>query len=155
MSTSSESGRRFGNPLAGAGALTIAILVVALIGTCEAGYLTYIHYHGIASLPCFGKSGGHSSCEQVQTSVYSKLAGVPVALLGLLGYIAIWISLFIKGEAGRAAGFGVALVGFLFSLYLTYREIFTIQTICEWCVGSATLMTILAILTAIRYLRAQ
>jgi uncharacterized membrane protein len=150
-----EQGASRRHRLAGVSWITVAILVVALIGTCEAGYLTYIHYHGIASLPCFGKNSGHSSCEQVQQSVYSKLDGIPVALLGLLGYVAIWATLLIKGELGRAAGFGVALVGFGFSLYLTYREIFSLKEICEWCVGSACLMTILAILTAIRYLRAE
>ena len=52
-------------------------------------------------------------------------------------------------------GFGVALTGFGFSAYLTYREIFTIKAICEWCVSSAILMTILVILTGIRFLRAD
>jgi uncharacterized membrane protein len=142
--------RAFGS----AGPLTIAVLVLALIGTAEAGYLTYIHYHGLASLPCFGKSSGHSSCFAVQSSKWSELAGIPVALLGLLGYLAILVTLFIRGELGRAAGFAVALTGFGFSLYLTYREIFTLKEICEWCVGSACLMTALAVLTALRYLRA-
>jgi len=141
--------------LSGAGGLTIAILVIALIGTVEASYLTYIHYHGLASLPCFGKNSGHSSCEAVQSSPYSKLDGIPVALLGLIGYITILGTLFVRGELGRAAGFGVALIGFGFSAYLTYREVFTLKEICEWCVGSACLMTILLVLTSVRYLRAE
>jgi uncharacterized membrane protein len=136
------------------GGLTIAVLVLALVGTAEAGYLTYIHYHGLASLPCFGKNSGHSSCEAVQSSQYAELAGMPVALLGLLGYLAILATLFIRGELGRAGSFAVALTGFGFSLYLTYREVFTLKEICEWCVGSACLMTALAVLTAVRYLRA-
>jgi uncharacterized membrane protein len=61
----------------------------------------------------------------------------------------------VRGELGRAAGFGLALVGFLFSMYLTYRELFTIKAICQWCVGSAVLMTLLAIITAIRVLRVE
>lgn len=127
--------------------------MVALIGTLEAAYLTYIHYHGLGSLPCLGGHHGTSSCEQVQSSAYSKVAGVPVALLGLLGYVTILASLFFRGELGRASGFCVALIGFGFSIYLTYREVFTLKEICEWCVGSAILMTVLAILTAIRFLR--
>ncbi len=134
--------------------LTRAILVIALVGLLESIYLTYIHYHGISALPCFGAHGGQSSCALVQTSVYSKLAGIPVALLGLIGYVTILATLFIRGELGRAAAFGVALTGFGFSAYLTYREIFTLKEICEWCVGSALMMTALTILTAIRYLRA-
>jgi uncharacterized membrane protein len=136
-------------------ALTKAIFVISLLGVLEAGYLTYIHYHGLGSLPCIGGSHLTSSCAQVQSSVYSKFLGVSVALLGLLGYVAIVISLFVRGELGRAAGFSVALIGFGFSMYLTYRELFTLKHICEWCVGSATLMTILMVLTAIRFLRGE
>jgi len=154
MSTAPASRAGLVGRLADPGVLTIAILVIAIVGTVEASYLTYIHYHGLASLPCFGKNSGHSSCEQVQSSAYSKLAGIPVALLGLLGYITILVTLFIRGELGRAGGFGVALIGFGFSMYLTYREIFTLKEICEWCVGSACLMTALVVLTSIRYLRA-
>ena len=52
-------------------------------------------------------------------------------------------------------GFALALVGFLFSMYLTYREAFTIHAYCQWCLGSAALMTLLAILTTIRMLRTE
>jgi uncharacterized membrane protein len=135
--------------------LTLAILVVAVLGTLEASYLTYVHYFNLGALACVGGGHGQSSCAQVQSSVYSKLAGVPVALLGLLGYLAILGSLRVRGELGRAAGFCIALIGFGFSAYLTYREVFTLKEICEWCVGSACLMTILAVLTAIRFLRGE
>ena len=92
-------------------------------------------------------------CERVQSSEWSKLAGVPVALLGLLSYAAILASLLARGELALLAGAGMALVGFGFSLYLTYREVFTIEAICIWCVGSAVLMTALAALTVWRMLR--
>ena len=154
MSAPAERESQARLPLADRGALTKAILVIALVGTLEASYLTYIHYHGLGGLLCFGKHSGHSSCEQVQSSVYSKLAGIPVALLGLLGYITILVALFIRGELGRATAFGVAVIGFGFSVYLTYREVFTLKEICEWCVASACLMTALVVLTSIRYLRA-
>jgi uncharacterized membrane protein len=128
--------------------LRLAILVLTLIGIGIAGYLTYVHYAGLKVL-CLSSGG----CETVQASRFAKLGGVPVALLGLLGYIGILGSLAIRGELGRVAGFGIALIGFLFSMYLTYRELFTIKAICQWCVSSAVLMTVLAILTAIRALR--
>jgi len=128
--------------------LLIAIAVISLIGIGVAGYLTYTHYAGL-NVVCLSSGG----CETVQKSVYSKLAGVPVAVLGLAGYIGILLSLAIRNELGRIAAFGIALIGFLFSMYLTYREIFTIKAICQWCVSSAVLMTILTILTAIRVLR--
>jgi uncharacterized membrane protein len=91
----------------------------------------------------------------VQSSVYSKLAGLPVAVLGLAGYIAMLFTLFIRNEVGRIATFGIALIGFLFSMYLTYREAFTIHAYCYWCLSSALLMTILVILTATRVIRAD
>jgi uncharacterized membrane protein len=128
--------------------LRTAILVLALIGIGIAGYLTYVHYAGLKVL-CLSSGG----CETVQASRYAKLGGVPVALLGLLGYIGILGTLAIRSELGRIAGFGIALIGFGFSMYLTYRELFTIKAICQWCVSSAVLMTILAVLTAIRVLR--
>ncbi len=128
--------------------LLVAILVLSVIGTAVAAYLTYVHYAGLKVL-CLSSGG----CETVQASSYAKLAGVPVAVLGLGGYLGILVSLMIRGELGRIAGFAIALTGFAFSLYLTYREIFTIKAICQWCVFSAVLMTALAILTAVRFLR--
>ena len=128
--------------------LVIAVAVVSVIGIAVATYLTYTHYAGL-NVVC-PVSGG---CETVQKSVYSKLAGIPVAVLGLAGYVSILLSLAIRNELGRVAGFAIALIGCLFSLYLTYREIFTIKAICPWCVSSAVMMTLLTILTAIRIYR--
>ena len=128
--------------------LRLAILILSLIGVAVAGYLTYVHYEGLKVL-CLSSGG----CETVQASRYAKLDGVPVALLGLLGYIGILGSLAVRGEMGRIAAFAIALIGFGFSMYLTYRELFTIKAICQWCVSSAVIMTVLAILTAIRAVR--
>jgi uncharacterized membrane protein len=137
--------------------LMIAILVVTTIGFLDAAYLTYVHYNGLKGLICAGAHNGKSSCETVQSSSWAKVAGIPVALLGLIGYVGLYVSYYvtakIDGEVGRAMGFCIALIGFGFSMYLTYRELFTIHAICEWCVGSAVCMTILVVLTAIRFLR--
>jgi uncharacterized membrane protein len=130
--------------------LQIAIGLLCLIGIGIAGYLTYVHYAGLKVL-CLSSGG----CETVQSSRYAKLDGIPVAVLGLAGYVGILGSLALRGELGRMAGFGIALIGFGFSMYLTYRELFTIKAICQWCVASAVLMTLLAILTAVRVLRAD
>jgi uncharacterized membrane protein len=128
--------------------LRIAIGVLCLVGLGIAGYLTYVHYAGL-KVACLANGG----CETVQSSRYAKLDGIPVPVLGLLGYAGILLSLAVPGDAGRASGFGLALIGFLFSGYLTYRELFTIKAICQWCVGSAIVMTVLVVLTAIRVLR--
>jgi uncharacterized membrane protein len=134
-------------------ALAPAILGFAVIGLAIAGYTTYEHYNGFATLICLGGHHGHSSCQTVQSSVWSELDGVPVAVLGLVGYFVLLASLAFRGELPRAFAFLVALIGFGFSAYLTYRELFTIKQICEWCVGSAICMTILMVLTGIRFLR--
>jgi uncharacterized membrane protein len=127
--------------------LRVIAAILSIIGIGIAGYLTYVHHAGIKVL-CLSSGG----CETVQASRYAKLAGIPVAVLGLAGYILILASLAVRGETGRAAGFGLALVGFGFSAYLTYRELFTIHAICQWCVASAVVMTVLVVLTLIRWL---
>jgi uncharacterized membrane protein len=121
-------------------------LTLAALGLAIAGYLTYIHYAGIQPL-CNIAHG----CEKVQKSEYAKLAGIPVAVLGLLGYLGILGALVVRGEPARMAGALFALFGFGFSAYLTYRELFTIDAICQWCVASAILMTLLAITMTWRF----
>jgi uncharacterized membrane protein len=130
--------------------LRITLIVLTAIGVALAGYLTYLHYSGTTP-PCSIKG---NPCSQVQKSRYSELAGVPVALIGLLGYIAILGSLLApENENSRLATMAFALVGFGFSAYLTYRELFTLHKICEWCVSSAVLITIIAGLSMWRFLR--
>jgi uncharacterized membrane protein len=128
---------------------TPAIACCAL-GLAIAGYLTYVHYAGISPV-CEIAHG----CEKVQTSRWSELGGVPVALLGLLGYAGILAALFVPGEIGLMAAAGQAVAGAGFSAYLTYREVFTIDAICIWCVASAVLLAALAVLTVARLLRAD
>jgi uncharacterized membrane protein len=123
--------------------------VLTLLGLGVAGYLTYVHYEGIAPV-C--STGG---CERVQASSYSEIGAVPVALLGLIGYVGIGLSLFVKGDAGRALTFLLALIGFGFSAYLTYLELFVIDAVCQWCVASAVLMTALLVTSIVRLLRLE
>ncbi|HEX4467538.1 MAG TPA: vitamin K epoxide reductase family protein [Solirubrobacteraceae bacterium] len=130
--------------------LKLTLIVIAVLGTALASYLTYIHYAGIK--PLCGVNGG--SCEIVQTSKYSRLIGIPVALMGLIGYVLILASLLApEGERARFVTAVLVLGGFGFSLYLTYREVFTLEKICEYCVSSAVLLTIMTPLSIWRYLR--
>ncbi len=130
------------------GTLRRVMLVLAGVGLGVAIYLTYVHYAGIKPACTAGQS-----CVKVQTSEWSKLGGVPVALLGLIGYIAILISLLAPDrEETRLATLGLTLIGFGFSAYLTYRELFSIHAVCEWCVSSAVILTLLLIGAVIRYL---
>lgn len=130
--------------------LDIAIVAVAVIGLGIAAYLTYIHYAGLHPL-CLASGG----CEKVQSSHWSKLAGIPVATIGLVGYAGILATLLVPGETGLAGCALIALVGFGFSAYLTYVELFRIHAVCQWCVASAVLMTALAALTVARLLTAD
>ena len=127
-------------------ALRNAAIALALAGVGIASYLVYVHYSGTE--PICSISHG---CATVQKSSYAKLAGVPVALIGLLGYVAILASLFARGATGRMAGAGMALVGLGFSGWLTYLEAERIHAWCQWCVGSAVVMTLLAVVLAWRF----
>jgi uncharacterized membrane protein len=124
-------------------------LALAVLGVAVAAYLVYVHYAGIE--PVCNIAHG---CHKVQTSQYADLAGVPVALLGLIGYVVLLGALLAPGEPARMLAALVALVGFGFSAYLTYRELFTIDAICQWCVASALVMTALTALAVARFLRA-
>jgi uncharacterized membrane protein len=128
------------------------MIVLTAIGICLAGYLTYVHYSGTTP-PCSIKG---NPCSQVQKSQYSLLLGVPVALIGLLGYIAILGSLLApESERARFVTTALTVGGFGFSAYLTYRELFTLHKICEWCVSSAVLVTVIMCLAIWRFLRGE
>ncbi len=126
------------------------MIALTALGLCVASYLTYVHYSGAAPI-CSSKG---NPCSQVQKSQYSELAGVPVALIGLIGYILILGSLLApEGEGSRFVTAALTVGGFGFSAYLTYRELFTLHKICEWCVSSAVIVTILMCLAIWRFLR--
>jgi uncharacterized membrane protein len=131
--------------------LKVLIAGFAAVGIGIAGYLTYVHYAGIDPV-CAAGGGG---CHKVQESEYAELAGIPVAVLGLIGYVLILGSVFVPGDNGKLAGAVLSLSGFGFSAYLTYRELFTIDAICQWCVASAVVLTALAALTVWRLLRLE
>jgi uncharacterized membrane protein len=129
--------------------LRIATAGLAVIGLAIAGYLTWVHYAGLKPF-CVGGGGG---CEKVQSSDWAELVGIPVAVLGLGGYAAILATLALPEDLSRSAAAFVALVGVGFSAWLTYVELEKIHAICQWCVASAVVMCLLAIVSVIRLLR--
>jgi uncharacterized membrane protein len=129
--------------------LGIAIAILGFIGLGIAIYLTYVHYAHLK--PICGTGG----CETVQNSEWSKFGGIPVPVLGLVGWVGILLSLLIPGDIGRGLTAMLGLFGFGFSLYLTYLELFKIHAICQWCVANAVVMTIAAVLAVIRLWRFQ
>jgi uncharacterized membrane protein len=108
-----------------------------------------VHYAG-GSPVCAIAHG----CATVQKSRYAEFASVPVAVLGLLGYVALLVSLAKDTEAFRTASAFIAIAGLAFSGWLTYVEVFELHAICIWCVGSAICMTLLAGLSAVRLVAA-
>lgn len=119
---------------------------VSVIGIALSLYLTWTYAIG-SSPACLGGSGG---CETVQSSPYSRLLGIPVAALGLGGYAALLLSAALRGVVGILSGLFLALLGALYSGYLTWLEVFVIEALCQWCLASAALMAAALILTTLR-----
>ncbi len=130
-------------------ALRAGVALVALAGTAVAGYLTYVHYRPDA-LICTSSGG----CETVQESSYAELVGIPVALLGLLAYLAVLALILWDTEAARTAVAAIALGGAAFAVYLVALQAFVIDAWCVWClVNDLLLVPLLAILAVWRALR--
>src|SRR6478736_2471458 len=121
---------------------------VAIAGIGVATYITIADSGGGAPA-CV--AGGHG-CATVADSHYSHIAGINVAVFGIVGYVLLLAAAATPGDPGRFGGLLVALVGFGFSAYLTYLEVFVIDAICQWCVASAVLMTLLLLVNAARAL---
>jgi len=119
---------------------------VAAFGLGVAAYIAIEAAGGDAPACIAGSSG----CETVAKSTYSHLFGIDIAVFGIVGYTLLLVAALLRGDAARMAGFALALVGFGYSVYLTYLELFKIEAICQWCVASAVLMTVLFGVCAVR-----
>ena len=126
--------------------LRAVLAVLAVAGFLISAYLTWTYMNGAAPV-CVGGSGG---CETIQTSRYSEILGVPVAALGLFAYATMLVCAVLRGEKGALSGAFVALVGVLFSAYLSYLELFVLRAICQWCVASALLVVAYLVLGTLR-----
>lgn len=124
--------------------LIVTFLAVSFIGFLDATYLTAQHYLGTIP-PCVITTG----CETVLTSEHNAIFGIPVALLGSIYYLLLFLlavfSFDIKRETIYFAAF-LTLIGFTASLYFVYLQLFVIKEICFYCIVSATTSTILFIL---------
>jgi uncharacterized membrane protein len=126
--------------------LRIAAAVLAVIGIGVAIYIVIADSGGGAPKCLAGGSG----CQTVADSRYSHLAGINIAVFGIFGYVLLLASALVPGDAGRFGGLLTALIGFGYSAYLTYLELFVIDAICQWCVGSAAVMTLSLAVAATR-----
>jgi len=129
----------------------MAAAVLALAGLFVSLYL-WLHKVGIiGTLQC-----GTGGCEQVQTSEYAVLFGLPVAAYGVGGYLALFVVALMSLQPALVGRREPAVVltalaglGFVFTLYLKYVEFFVIHAVCRWCVASAVLITAILVVSAL------
>jgi uncharacterized membrane protein len=119
-------------------------LALALIGFADATYLTVEHYRNVIP-PCSVVSG----CEQVLTSAYSTIAGLPVSLIGAIYYFSVLLGAAAYLESRKTFFLKWALLlsilGFLASLWFVYLQVFVIHSLCAYCLGSAVTSTVLGV----------
>jgi uncharacterized membrane protein len=129
-------------------------IALAVLGLLVSIYMT-IYKLTNNNIMCLGSG----DCSTVNASKYADVYGIPVAVFGVLGYAAILASLAFENryrmlqQNGTLMVFGMALTGFLFTLWLIYAEIFLIKALCPFCITSQTAMTIIFILSIIRLVR--
>lgn len=121
------------------------LLIIATFGLIDAVYLTVKHYEG--AINCSIISG----CQEVLTSSYSEIMGIPLALMGSAYYLfLILVTLFYIDAKNKWALLILKYLpgfGFAFSLWLVYLQLFVIGSICQYCMLSAISSTILFILS--------
>ena len=129
--------------------------VLCGLGIVVSGYLAYKRMAG-GSLACTR----WADCDVVNNSVYSKFFGIPVSFIGLVAYFVLLAlavaALRTDGRVQREIlllSLLLSLGGVGFSVYLTYIEIYVIEALCSWCIASAIIITLLAILGVVNVLR--
>ncbi len=123
-----------------------ALPLLCLVGLGVAGYLAYVETQAVSAV-----CGPVGDCNAVQSSPYARLFGfLPIGVLGIAGYLAIlyaWLYNRVRDDriarAMPVGIFGMAILGVIFSLYLTFLEPFVIKAVCIWCITSAVIMTLL------------
>ena len=134
--------------------VTIALVTLAIIGLLVSIYMTIYKITSNDNM-CIGSK----DCSVVNASRYSEIYGIPVAVLGVVGYAAILAILLLErnpgffNHNGTMLLFGLSLTGFLFTLYLIFIEVALIKAYCPFCIASQTAMTLIFILSVIRVVR--
>jgi uncharacterized membrane protein len=124
--------------------LRTAIIVLATLGAGIAAYLTVAH---LTHTTVVCATGG---CETVQHSKYAELFGIPVAAIGLAGYVLLGASAGFRIDVARAAGAAAALAGLVFAAYLVYVQLGVIGAVCQWCMASDVMLVLLVAATFLR-----
>jgi uncharacterized membrane protein len=117
---------------------------LAAMGAAVTAYLLYVRQAG-GTLAC--STGG---CEAVQSSSYAEVLGMPVAALGLAGFLGLLLVALARGEWARLSQATLALAAFLFSAYLLYIQLVVLDAICQWCVATDVFTSVIAALALLR-----
>lgn len=129
-------------------------LGLTLLGLAVAIYMTIFKLTSNPAM-CLGNGG----CTTVNNSPYASVQGIPIAYIGVAGYLLILGLLLlpapwsIVADYRTLALFGVTLSGFIFTVYLIYLEVWKIKALCPFCLASQAIMTILFILTTAKLAR--
>jgi uncharacterized membrane protein len=133
------------------------ILIIALLGLSDAIYLLIIKLTSNKAL-CVP---GLGDCWSVNNSIYSEWNGIPISVFGMLAYISIILLLTFLNRVSFLKNFnhiivlGISLIGFIFSIYLTYLQIAVIKAICPFCIISAITMTTVFVLSIFYFFETQ
>ena len=133
--------------------ILISIIVLALAGAVDSAYALKLHLAPVNESFC--DASPTVSCTTVNQSEYAVFYGVPVAAIGLGGYV--WFGLLAAvmlarkqvGSLPRLALLLTALGGVIFSAWLTYLELYVIKAICLLCVTSQVLVTMILLLAGV------
>lgn len=131
-------------------------LVLVVIGIIISGYLSYTKLMNTSVICAEGDS---FNCDAVTSSAYGKIAGIPIAYLGLAAYLVIGGLLLLQNriaflqEYGIMLLFGVTLFGFMYSMYLIYVQAAILKAFCVWCLGHEIVITLLFVLSSVRLYR--
>lgn len=127
----------------------MGIALCALIGVLISTYMSAYKFGWLGTIVC-----GTGGCEKVQNSPWAEFLGVPVPVIGLLGYGALMVTALAGLQPRFAADRRLAIVltagatiGLAFSAYLTYLEANVINAWCRWCIVSAVLATLIFLFT--------
>lgn len=125
----------------------IAVLLLCACGALLSAVSLYNHYAATASQYC--DLSRIFNCDLVNRSRYSVFLGIPVALIGLVGYVVLAALTLSRQRWARLARAGAASLGFAFALYLTYIEEMVLGTWCLLCLGSLAAITGISVLAAL------
>jgi uncharacterized membrane protein len=129
-------------------------VVLVVLGLLVSIYMTIYKVTSNNSM-CLGSG----DCSTVNASRYSEVNGIPVAVFGVLGYLAILVTHYFENrnrffkQNSTLMIFGMALTGFLFTAWLIYVEVAILKALCPFCVTSQTAMTIIFIIAVMRLIR--